>query len=295
MYQKASTNTPVDWVQSLLEANLDIPINEPQFNIMCPFHIDSHASCAINTDKGVWICFAGCGEGSLYTFLKAYFDVTDAEIQKYLIPLDTNTPIPLVDIIEETELPTVDLPPNFQESQFPQWIFDRGFTKEFLITWGCGKNLYDDFIIPIRNYDSRVVGYVSRRQTTLPKYLYNTGLKKSQLLFGADKVQPSEFICITEGSLDTMWLNQNGYQAVALLGIHMSKKQFELCKTLPTKEFVLCLDNDEAGEIGKQRALQQLKQIAPTTYIKIPQEYKDVQDIRHKLTLDSIINNRYTW
>ena len=29
MYQKASTNTPVDWVQSLLEANLDIPINEP--------------------------------------------------------------------------------------------------------------------------------------------------------------------------------------------------------------------------------------------------------------------------
>ena len=92
-----------------------------------------------------------------------------------------------------------------------------------------------------------------------------------------------------------MWLNQNGYQAVALLGIHMSKKQFELCKTLPTKEFVLCLDNDEAGEIGKQRALQQLKQIAPTTYIKIPQEYKDVQDIRHKLTLDSIINNRYTW
>ena len=295
MYQKASTNTAVDWVQSLLEANLDIPINEPQFNIMCPFHIDSHASCAINTDKGVWICFAGCGEGSLYTFLKAYLDVTDAEIQKYLIPLDTNTPIPLVDIIEETELPTVDLPPNFQESQFPQWIFDRGFTKEFLITWGCGKNLYDDFIIPIRNYDSRVVGYVSRRQTTLPKYLYNTGLKKSQLLFGADKVQPSEFICITEGSLDTMWLNQNGYQAVALLGIHMSKKQFELCKTLPTKEFVLCLDNDEAGEIGKQRALQQLKQIAPTTYIKIPQEYKDVQDIRHKLTLDSIINNRYTW
>ena len=262
---------------------------------MCPFHIDSHASCAINTDKGVWICFAGCGEGSLYTFLKAYLDVTDAEIQKYLIPLDTNTPIPLVDIIEETELPTVDLPLNFQESQFPQWIFDRGFTKEFLITWGCGKNLYDDFIIPIRNYDSRVVGYVSRRQTTLPKYLYNTGLKKSQLLFGADKVQPSEFICITEGSLDTMWLNQNGYQAVALLGIHMSKKQFELCKTLPTKEFVLCLDNDEAGEIGKQRALQQLKQIAPTTYIKIPQEYKDVQDIRHKLTLDSIINNRYTW
>tara|TARA_R100000808_G_scaffold4137_2_gene13793 strand:+ start:2880 stop:3767 length:888 start_codon:yes stop_codon:yes gene_type:complete len=295
MYQKASTNTAVDWVQSLLEANLDIPIDEPQFNIKCPFHVDSHASCAINTDKGVWICFAGCGEGSLYIFLKEYLDVTDAEIQRYLIPINNNTRIPLVDINEDIELPTVALPDNFQEAQFPQWIFDRGFTKEFLTAWGCGKNLYNDFIIPIRNYDSRVVGYVSRRQTTLPKYLYNTGLKKSQLLFGADKVEPSEFICITEGSLDTMWLHQHGYQAVALLGIHLSKKQFELCKTLPTKEFVLCLDNDEAGEIGKRRALQQLKQIAPTTYVKIPQEYKDVQDIRNKLILDSILSNRYTW
>ena len=41
--------------------------------------------------------------------------------------------------------------------------------------------------------------------------------------------------------------------------------------------------------------LKQLKQIAPTTYVKIPQEYKDVQDIRNKLILDSILSNRYTW
>lgn len=295
MQSKPLTNDSIDWIQSLLTFNFDIPISHDQFNIECPFHVDSHASCAINTSKGVWICFAGCGEGSLYGFLKKALELSDEELQSKLVLFKNKRQVPIE--IDDTvdELVSVDLPINFKIGEYPDWIFDRGFTKEFLDSWGCGKNPYNDFIVPIRYYDNRLVGYVSRRLTTLPKYLYNTGLKKSQLLFGADKITPCNYVCITEGALDAMWLHQNGHPAVGLLGIHLSRQQFELAKQLPTKEFILCLDNDTAGQIGLDKALKQLRTIAPTTYIKIPYPFKDIQDIREKNILDSLITNRYTW
>ena len=295
MRSKRLTNQNVDWIQSLLNFNFNIPIDQDQFNIECPFHVDSHASCAINTSKGAWICFAGCGEGGLYGFLKKALQMSDEELETRLIFFTKNKPQIVIvdDTVDELEL--VNLPTNFIEFEYPEWIFDRGFTKEFLDSWGCGKNIYDDFIIPIRYSNGNLVGYVSRRLNTLPKYLYNTGLKKSQLLFGADKITRAEYVCITEGSLDAMWLQQNGHPAVGLLGIHLSRRQFDLAKQLPTNEFILCLDNDNAGQIGLEKALKQLRTIAPTTYIKIPYPYKDIQDIRDKKMLDSILNNRYTW
>jgi hypothetical protein len=36
--------------------------------VCCPFHEDRTPSMSINTDKGVWKCFAGCGEGGLIAF-----------------------------------------------------------------------------------------------------------------------------------------------------------------------------------------------------------------------------------
>ena len=50
--------------------------------IACPFHLDNRASCAINLDKGVWICFAGCGQGSLKTFIQKISNKSWDEINK---------------------------------------------------------------------------------------------------------------------------------------------------------------------------------------------------------------------
>ena len=35
----------------------------------CPFHADHSPSLAVNSDKGVWLCRAGCGGGSSADFL----------------------------------------------------------------------------------------------------------------------------------------------------------------------------------------------------------------------------------
>jgi DNA primase len=288
-------NEQVDWIKVLLASNIDIPIDRDEFSIPCPLHLDTHASCSINTKKGVWICFAGCGQGSLVSFLQQMFDCDVEEVKQFLnanaMSLSTN--LPESTVITKNEETT--LPISFIEGSYPDWIYERGFTEEFLREWGCGTNVYNDLIIPIREKDSTVVGYVSRRQNADPKYMYSQGLKKSQLLFGSDKIKPSDFICITEGSLDTMWLQQNGYQSVALLGIHLSAKQYNLLKSFPTKEFVLCLDNDRAGEIGRDKSIGRLKRIARTSYIKIPLPHKDIQDIRNSKDLDIILSNRNYW
>ena len=43
-----------------------------QHKVICPFHDDVAASLAVNTDKGVWNCFAGCGSGGCIDFEKRY-------------------------------------------------------------------------------------------------------------------------------------------------------------------------------------------------------------------------------
>jgi DNA primase len=92
-----------------------------------------------------------------------------------------------------------------------------------------------------------------------------------------------------------MWLNQLGYSAVAILGMSISKKQVELVQELPVDEVVLCLDNDEAGQIGKEKALTYLGQSVRIAYVDIPLQYKDVQDIRDKQVIDKIIQDREYW
>ena len=92
-----------------------------------------------------------------------------------------------------------------------------------------------------------------------------------------------------------MWLRQNGYPSVALLGMHLSNKQKDLLAKLRTQEVVLCLDNDEAGKTGLDKALQSIGNTLMVSYIELSDDYKDVQEIQNKKVLDKVINKRYYW
>ena len=50
MQSKPLTNDSIDWIQSLLAFNFNIPILQDQFNIECPFHVDSHVAKEVCTD-----------------------------------------------------------------------------------------------------------------------------------------------------------------------------------------------------------------------------------------------------
>ena len=72
-----------EWASLLLEADIDVPFGTDEFNILCPFHSDTVASCSINIDKGVWICHAGCGQGSLKYFLAKILNQSPEEIEEF--------------------------------------------------------------------------------------------------------------------------------------------------------------------------------------------------------------------
>ena len=282
----------IEWASTLTEAGLDVPLSA-QFTIQCPFHEDQVDSCAINTDKGVWICFAGCGQGTLYSFLMKYLHISYEEAQQLVIKGQVNFDINLFDDLVEDENIMPELAFPFKQGFVPEWIFDRGFNKETLGKWGCGIDTWNGLVIPIEDKDSRLVGWVTRKDFGTPKYLYSKGLKKSKLLFGQQFLRAkTPFVCITEGTLDTMWLDQNGFPSVAILGASLSKSQEELFSSLQTEELVLCLDNDEAGQIGLNKAMACLSKNFVVSYIKIPKEYKDVQDVREINELTTIINDK---
>lgn len=284
-----------DWSSVLLEAGITVPAGEEQFNILCPFHYDQHTSCSINTSKGVWICFRGCGQGSLEGFVQKYLNLSQEQVSQFLgdhqisIDMDFFNEV----VAEPTHLPEVDFP--FNQSFVPEWIFSRGFSKRTLKRWGAGITAENGLAIPIKDIANKNVGWVVRRETGFPKYLYPSEFKKSRVLFGANLVNGNNLVCVVEGPLDAMWLNQLGYNAVAILGMSISKKQVDLVQGLLSSEVVLCLDNDEAGQIGREKALTYLGQSVRLAYIDLPSPYKDVQDIKDKTVIDKLIQDRNYW
>ena len=58
----------IDWYSVLLDHGISVP-HMDQIVIHCPLHDDRRESCAINLEKGVWVCFAGCGQGSLKSLI----------------------------------------------------------------------------------------------------------------------------------------------------------------------------------------------------------------------------------
>jgi len=239
----------------------------------------------------------GCGQGSLIYFLQKLLHRSREDIDQLLLNYAVDYSLSFLDEykdgVEESEMAELDI--QYDTTRIPTWIFDREFTADILQEWRCGTDESGNLVIPIHDKNERLVGTITRRLEQLPKYLYSKGLRKSRVLFGGYRIQPCDFVCITEGSLDTIWLTQNGFPAIALLGATLSQYQADLLLQLPTPELVLCLDNDEAGKIGTSKALTALSSRCKISRVELKGGYKDVQDVRDKVVLTNIINERTFW
>ena len=149
----------------------------------------------------------------------------------------------------------------------------RGYTKEELLAAGLvvnGRNgrLYDKFrnrlMLPVIDTRGDVVGFGSRViDNSEPKYMNTTETitySKRRILYGLNLVKktrrPNIILC--EGNLDVVTLHQAGFDnAVASMGTALTVEQTRLLSRF-TKELVLCYDNDNAGQLATQRALELL-------------------------------------
>ncbi len=143
----------------------------------------------------------------------------------------------------------------------------KNYSKNDLISLGLinktGVNYYDVFrkriIFPLEDINGNVVGFSGRiyKSESDSKYV-NTKetiiFKKGELLFNYHRakieVKQKKQIIIVEGFMDAIRLYSEGIRnVVALMGTSLTINQSNFLKKLRCK-IVLCLDNDNAGEIA---------------------------------------------
>lgn len=167
----------------------------------------------------------------------------------------------------------------------------KGYGKDELIRAGLavsGKNghLYDKFrnrlILPVIDVRGDVIGFGSRvLDKSEPKYM-NTPetltYSKRRVLYGLNLAKktkrPNMILC--EGNLDVVTLHQAGFDnAVACMGTALTQEQIRLLSRF-TRELVLCYDNDGAGRMATDRALELLQNSEFTVKVlRLPQRLVD--------------------
>ena len=147
----------------------------------------------------------------------------------------------------------------------------KGYSKRELLDAGLvvqNKNgrLYDKFrnrlMLPVIDTRGDVVAFGSRvLDKSEPKYMNSSETpvySKRRVLYGLNLAKKTKRpnIILCEGNLDIVTLHQAGFDnAVASMGTALTPEQVRLLYRF-TKELVLCYDNDNAGKIATERALQ---------------------------------------
>ncbi len=154
---------------------------------------------------------------------------------------------------------------------------------------------YDRFrnrvIFPIINLRGNVIAFSARANPTDPKAAgkyVNTAdtpvYKKSENLYGFNfaKNHCSERIILVEGNMDVISLHQAGFEnTVAALGTAFTIEQAKLLSRY-TKEIVITLDADAAGQKAVKRALETLKDSGMPIKVLVIPDGKDPDDFIKK-------------
>ena len=171
-----------------------------------------------------------------------------------------------------------------------------GYTKAELLAAGLAvqnKNggLYDKFrnrlMLPVIDVRGDVIGFGSRvLDKSEPKYM-NTSetitYSKRRALYAINLVKKTKRpnIILCEGNLDVVTLHQAGFDnAVASMGTALTVEQVRLLSRY-TKEIVICYDNDGAGKLATERALQLLRNSELTARVlQLPNRIVDGQSLK---------------
>jgi len=219
---------------------------------LCPFHEEKKPSFGINLITGKYNCFS-CGEAGLnfssfFKKITKIYDINFEHIEENKISL-LNNELQLLKLKNQKKEKIFFNPIIFKyfNDNLGDWIKLRINNKKiielFEIKYNKEKNQY---LIPIRNEFEEIVGYVIR-QFKKPKYLYNTGLSKKEILFGLDKCKGSTGI-ITEGPFDVIKTFDNDCKnCIGILGAKMSKEQEKLILQY-YNTIIIATDNDKAGK-----------------------------------------------
>ena len=266
----------------------------------CPFHSNRNsASCSINKNTGVWICFnPSCGEsGTLVELTKRVLQKNDFEAIRFI---SSQQPEVLSDFDQLMQNMFEDKP---EFIEFPQKTLDnlynelgsckaakdyfesRGITEESMHFFKLGYSSQQKMVIvPIHSPGGIPVGLVGR-SIEEKKFKNSTNLPRSKTMFNIHRAKRiGDNVIVVESSFDAIRVHQAGFpNVIATLGGHISPDNIKLLNRHFSK-IVLMTDADLAGRDLGREIISKLrnKEVlwGSYEYGKIyPHDAKDVGDI----------------
>lgn len=127
---------------------------------------------------------------------------------------------------------------------------------------------------PVRDKAGRTL-FICRRSIEGKLYNYPEGVSKP--VYGLDRVPPNcKSVIICESCINALTARVYGYNAVALLGTG-NQLQVQQLRELGVREFVLCMDGDEAGRKATNKLYRALSSCSIVWRIHMP-DGKDLND-----------------
>lgn len=280
--------------------------------ICCPCHDERNPSCGISAEKEVFNCY-GCGKtGGIVELVSYMKEISFRKAKEYLEERfnvrkksissnrktikrygDESRTEELSERDSGTVLPMFALAPYKSGKVCHDYLLRRGFSKPICRTFKLGWDSSRCRItIPIFNRKGNLLGFLAR--TVLEKgergykklygdtdkYLVDN-FKRSLTLFPVNLFPAYEVdtAIIVEGSLDAMWMHQQGFtNTLALLTSKISKEQIKLLHSLHIRKIIFMLDNDKAGIDGTLLAYKKMKNDFICYKVEYPNGKNDPQN-----------------
>ena len=277
--------------------NIEIKSSTGQeFTIYCLFHKNLHTpSFYINYKTGLWQCFnPSCGKKG--NFRQLYRQVTgkvfaqNSRLDIISLKNELDRVLSYRDKDDDIVLDTVQI--DYEDNEQLSYLtplHERGLShttlEKFEIGFSKSKNR---IVIPVKNQQYKIVGLIGRAIESLqePRYLYNKGFKRADVLFNIQNAKAFPEVIVVEGSVDAMKVHEAGFpNVVATLGAQVSKNQVVLLKKYFDK-IIIFSDNDDAGNAMRD-AIIDLCRGKEIYTAKISEGLKDPAEMQ----VQDIINN----
>lgn len=231
--------------------------NGQEFNLYCPFHKNRNSPAFfINTKTGLWQCFnPSCGKKG--NFRQLYKELTgkpygrDIKLDPAALKKEIENGFKKTEYIDELDISSVEIDyDNDVDLKKIDILHNRGLGYDTLSYFEVGySDVKERVVIPVRDQSYKLVGFIGRAISPEqePRYLYNKGFKRADVLFNIQNAKKYDTCIIVEGSVDAMKVHQAGYpNVVSTLGAQVSANQVKLLKRYFDK-IIIFSDNDEAG------------------------------------------------
>lgn len=163
-------------------------------------------------------------------------------------------------------------------------------------------NQSNPLLIPIYNPFGTLDGFTTRaiNSNTTAKYLNSKGLEKGAYFLNFNESKREETLIVVEGIIDALLLTQRGIRgAVACGGNSPTESQINnALKYGKVKNVILCLDNDDAGRKGTERAIELLKGKNINIYVANTDPYKDPDELIKQKSIEDfkeVLKQHESW